>query len=305
MVTPHQSISRGAITVIRASEAVLTDFQQNLVIALAGAIVGILGALAIERVKSRREPTKRLSWDAETRTAVVSTDEAIRPLLRLSYNGISVDDLSSVEFRVENTGNRVVQQQLLRFRFPEGTQVLEAAVSSRPEREWGVTRHRESDEPANEAAFAIGHLECGQSVTFRILASGRDAGKWEVVSHNPSGDVGFHERSAERKKDDREHVPAFFSLAFLLFTVPPLFAFLGTIGELAAAVVSIAFLASIAPHLIPTARALRDFLTHPPAGSAVTINGVDSSVLAFGEDAHIQDVSFPLSQRTAGSTDRA
>ncbi|MBT2439027.1 hypothetical protein J7E93_02600 [Streptomyces sp. ISL-36] len=96
--------------------------------------------------------------------------------------------------------------------------------------------------------------------------SGRDAGKWKVIPHNPGGDVGFHERSAERRRDDREHVPAFLSLTFLLLSVPPLFAFLGDIGELAAAIVSIAFLASIAPHLSPTARALRDFLTRPRQG---------------------------------------
>ncbi|MFD6939701.1 hypothetical protein ACFWAP_26580 [Streptomyces goshikiensis] len=288
---------------IWASEAVLTDFQQNLVIALAGGIVGVLGAMAIERMKSRREATKRLSWDADTRTAVVSTDETIRPLLQLSYNGITVEDLSSVEFRVENTGNRVVQEQQLRFRFPDGTQVLDAAVSSRPEQEMGVARHPEREESAREAVFAIGHLERGQFVAFRLLASGRDAGNWDVIPHNASGDVDFHERSADRRRDDREHVPAFLALAFLLFTVPPLFTLLGSIGEFAALIVSIAFLASIAPHLAPTARTLRDFVTRPVAAPAVTVGHANSCVLAFGEGAQINDVSFLPNEPTAGATD--
>ncbi|WP_143194871.1 hypothetical protein [Streptomyces sp. CB00316] len=184
---------------IWVSEAVLTDFQQNLVIALAGAIVGVLGAMAIERMKSRREATKRLSWDADTRTAVISTDEAIRPLLQLSYNGVTVDDLSSVEFRVENTGNRVVQQQQLRFRFPEGTQVLEAAVSSRPEQELGVARCPEREEstgrPCSPLATsnAAKSLPSGSSLQVGMPATGRSylttqAGTSASMSAPPSAE---------------------------------------------------------------------------------------------------------------------
>ncbi|WP_143194872.1 hypothetical protein [Streptomyces sp. CB00316] len=100
-------------------------------------------------------------------------------------------------------------------------------------------------------------------------------------------------------------MPAFLSLTFLLFSIPPLFAFFGDIGEVAALIVSIAFLASIAPHLTPTARALRDFLTRPPSGSAITISHAQSCVLAFGDTAHISDVSFVPNQPTAGPTDPA
>ncbi|MGP3926585.1 hypothetical protein [Streptomyces sp. 8N616] len=283
---------------IWASEAVLTDFQQNLVVALAGGIVGVLGAIAVEHLKSRREATKRLSWDAKTRTALVSTDEAIRPLLQLSYNGIAIEDLSAVEFRVENTGNRVVQQQQLRFRFSEGTQVLDASVSSQPEREMAVARCPEREEAIHEAVFTIGHLERGQTVDFRLLSSGRDAGNWEVIPHNEHGDVEFQERSTARRKDDREHVPAFFSLSFLLFTIPPLFAFLGSIGQLTAAILSIAFLASLAPHLAPTARALRDFLAPSQMSAALSVHGDHHSFVQMtGSHAQLHgDVSFVPSQ---------
>jgi hypothetical protein len=260
-----------------AAEAALTDFQRDLIIALSGGLVGVLGTMAIEYEKARREPTKRLSYDAETRTAIVSADEQVRPRLGLTYDGRYVEDLSSVEFTVENTGNCVVQQQQLRFRFAGG----------------GVQRRPDLEQSRREAVFAIGHLERGQRVTFRLLASGRGSGSWEVVPHNPLGDVDLRERSAARMKDDREHMPAFFSLSFLLFTVPPVFSAFGFVGELTAAFVSASFIAAVVPHLAPTARALRDVLVRSDQpGRIVTVGGdVQDAVLAVGDNNTIRYTS--------------
>ncbi|MGW6961268.1 hypothetical protein [Streptomyces chartreusis] len=276
-----------------AAEAALTDFQRDLIIALAGGLVGVLGTMAIEYVKARREPTKRLSYDAETRTAIVSADDQVRPRLGLTYDGRYVEDLSSVEFTVENTGNCVVQQQQLRFRFADSSEVLDAAATSTHEAEWGVQRRPDLEQSHREAVFAIGHLERGQRVTFRLLASGRGSGSWEVVPHNPLGDVDLRERSAARMKDDREHMPAFFSLSFLLFTVPPVFSAFGFVGEVTAAFVSASFIAAAVPHLAPTARALRDvlFRSHQP-GRILTVGGdVQEGVLVAGDNNMIRYVS--------------
>ncbi|MFF6784937.1 hypothetical protein [Streptomyces sp. NPDC012510] len=144
--------------VMVAAEVVLTEFQQNLLVAVVGAVIGVLGTVTIERVKLRREPTKRLSWDAKVHNAMVSTDERIRRLLRLSYNGHSIEGLSSVEFRVENTGNRVVKDEQLRFSFPPGAQIIEAVLTSEPEREMGVARRPEREQTPREAVFTIGQL---------------------------------------------------------------------------------------------------------------------------------------------------
>ncbi|MFF6784936.1 hypothetical protein [Streptomyces sp. NPDC012510] len=102
------------------------------------------------------------------------------------------------------------------------------------------------------------------------------------MAHNEEGDVEFHERSAARRGEDREHVPTFFTLAFLLFAVPPLFTLLGDAGELAAVVLGAAFLISIVPHIAPTGRALRDFLTRPEPSNDVHIGNVTSSTFAIG-----------------------
>ncbi|WP_066955072.1 hypothetical protein [Streptomyces lushanensis] len=276
-----------------AAEGVLTEFQQNLVVMIIGAILGVLGTVAVERMKLRREPTKRLSWDAEVHKAMVSTDETIRRLLRLSYNGHPIEGLSSVEFRVENTGNRVVKDEYLRFSFPNGARIIEAVPTSEPEREMAVARRQEREQSQSEAVFTIGQLERGQAVTLRLSVSARDIGDWKVVAHNDEGDVEFHERSAARRREDREHVPPFFTLTFLLFTVPPLFAFLGYVGELVAVVLAAAFLAGIAPHLAPTGRTLRDFLTRPESSEGIRINSVESSAFAIGTSSTAQYLPPP------------
>ncbi|MDQ0749653.1 hypothetical protein QF034_003884 [Streptomyces africanus] len=269
---------------VTAAEAVLTEFQQNLVVAVVGTVIGVLGTVAIERMRLRREPTKRLSWDAEVHNAMVSANETIRRQLQLIYNGHPIQGLSSVAFRIENTGNRVVKNEHLRFSFPAGAQIIEAVPTSAPEREMGVVRRSDLEQDRNEAVFTIGQLERGQSVALRLSVSARDITGWKVVAHNDEGDVEFHERSAARRREDREHVPAFFTLAFLLFTVPPLCALLGDAGELAALVLGAAFLAGIAPHIAPTGRALRDFLTKPelPPQNVVNIESASSSSIAIG-----------------------
>lgn len=264
------------------AEAGLTEFQQNIIVAVVGAVIGVLGTVAIERVKLRREPTKRLSWDADVHNAMVSTDETIRRRLRLTYNGHPIEGLSSIEFRVENTGNRVVKDEHLRFSFPPGAQIIEAVLTSGPEREMGVARRPEREQSTGEAVFTIGQLERGQTVALRLSVSAGDIEGWKVVAHNEEGDVEFHERSAARRMEDREHVPAFFTLAFLLLTVPPVFALLGYIGELAAVVVSVALLIGIGPHVAPAGRTLRDFLTRPEPPPGVHIGTVDSSTFAIG-----------------------
>jgi hypothetical protein len=273
-----------APAVTAAAEGVLSEFQQNLVVAVVGVVLGILGTVAIERMKFRREPTTRLSWDAEVSNAMVSTDDTMRRRLRLSFDDFPIEGLSSVEFRVENSGNRVVKNERLRFSFPQDARILEAVPTSQPEREMGVVRRPDLEQDMSEAVFTIGHLERGRSVTLRLSVAARDITGWKVVDHNEEGDVDFHERAAARRKEDREHVPTFFALAFLTFTVPPLAALLGYVGQLAAVVLGVAFLVSIAPHIAPTGRTLRDFLTRPEtAQGGIHIGTVDSSTFAIGD----------------------
>ncbi|QNP71688.1 hypothetical protein IAG44_21150 [Streptomyces roseirectus] len=279
--------------VVEAAGGGLSEFQQNLVVAVVGTVVGVLGTVAIEHVKMRREPMKRLTWEAEVQNAMVSTDDAIRRRLRLSYNGTTIDGLSSIEFRVENTGNRVVKDERLRFRLPTGTQIIEAVPTSAPEREMGVARRPDLEQDTGEAVFTIAQLERGQTLALRLSVSSPDISGWKVVAHNDEGDVEFHERSAARRKQDREHVPAFFTLAFLLITVPPLVSLLGDAGRLAAVVLGVAFLIGAAPHIAPTGRTLRDFLTTRPAPSQdVHIGRVESSTFAIGDSSSAATTSY-------------
>ncbi|MGW5779110.1 hypothetical protein [Streptomyces sp. NPDC003863] len=193
----------------------------------------------------------------------------------------------------------------MRFRFAEGSEVLDAAATSAYEAEWGVQRRQDLERSPREAVFAIGHSERGQRVTFRLLASGRDSGSWKVLPRNPLGDVDLRERSAARMKDDREHMPAFFWMFFLLFTVPPVFCAFGFVGEPAAAFVRAGFIAAVVPHLAPRTRALRGVLVRPPQpGDIYTFHGdVRGTALTFGDSGTINYSS--VESRPTGHPDPA
>ncbi|MER7759625.1 hypothetical protein [Streptomyces sp. NPDC097619] len=261
--------------------AALSDFQQELLGGGLGALLGVLGTISVEYMRGRRDPVKQLSYDSETRSGIVSADDSVRGRLGFSYDGVPVDHLTSVQFTVENTGNQVVKDQQIRFRFKSGTRVLEADATSRTEREWGVRREQTREDGLHEAVFVIGHLERGQSVDFRLIVAGRRADEWEPIPHNPEGGVEFVSRTAARTKADLEHVPAAIVLCFLVFTLPPLFESLTEVGATAAALLRLGLLGAAAPHLFPAARALRDYLVRPePEDARVHIGEVNGSAFS-------------------------
>lgn len=199
----------------------ISDFQQKVIIGVLSAILAFLSTLFFERLKARRESRRELTWEARTQAGIVSIDPSFQERVTLTYAGNPVDNISSIDFKVRNTGNEVIKSHLLRFAFPSDCRILEARLSPEPERELGVRRETESEQGPSEVIYKIGHLEAGQEVSLQIVTSGASAKDWRPHSHNDDGNVRFEERSAARAKDDSEHVTPFLVYAFTLLAVAP------------------------------------------------------------------------------------
>ncbi|MFJ9126986.1 hypothetical protein ACIRJS_23125 [Streptomyces sp. NPDC102340] len=239
--------------------------SKELVSAVVGAVLAFIAALAIEGYKQRRSPQKRLAWTATTRSADVALDDGMRELLQIRFNGTPVDNLTSVEFGLQNTGNTVVRDHQIRLEFPDGCQVLAAEVHPAPEREMAVLRRLDLEEGPREAVFRIGHFEKNRRVSFRIVASGPNSPQWTPISHNESGDVEFREGGEVRAVADAEHVPTFLSLLLLMLALPPLFRWVGAqVGppweDLLSMLVYATCLIGILRHITPAFRSVRDTL---------------------------------------------
>lgn len=248
--------------VIELASATISDFQQKAIIAAGSAILAFLATFFFERKKARRESRKELTWVAHTQAGLVSIDPQFQQRVSLAYDGEHVDNISSVNFKVQNTGNEVIKNHLIRFAFPGECRILESHLSPEPERELMVQRDGGAEQGQNEVIYRIGHLEAGQEVGLQIVASGASAKNWKPHSHNEEGNVRFEERSQARAKDDSEHLTPFLVLTFALLAIPPFLEFVPTLGNFSAFAFRGTMLILLSPHIAPTARFIREFVAH-------------------------------------------
>ncbi|MEU7172952.1 MULTISPECIES: hypothetical protein [Micromonospora] len=244
-----------------------SDLGENkLLLAVFTAAIGFLFALAIERIKSRKALRRQLSWDVR----VVDQLPQVRKgggvgKITVSYGNVEVENLTHVILSFENTGNSVIKNQYVRFRFPEEAKILEIALDPEPEPELGVTEVDEGKTSPSDRRYLIGHLEAGQNIRYRVIS---DGGKWHdwagVHPFNEEGGVDFQRRDAVRAREDEEEVAPFVRslitiITFLSLTVvaPPFLNF-GT----AAMVIFFGWYASAKAPAV--ARVLSRFLAQKP-----------------------------------------
>ncbi|MFC4494889.1 hypothetical protein ACFPA8_12160 [Streptomyces ovatisporus] len=262
----------------------------------------LLATVAAFRFQASREPRKRLVWSSKTQRAGIDLDSDVRQGIQLFYHGNPVDELTLVEFKVENAGNRVVRDHQVRLEFPQSAVVVDSHCSPVPDRELGVERRADREQGRNEVIYSVGQLERDQSVTVKILASGAGGEKWRPISHSPEGDVQFVEGSVVRTADDSEHVVPF-CFALLLLAV---LAGIGTsrvlmgqpvIVNLAALLVFLTVLGFALRHLAPAVRFVRDVMLrwYETRGNQVTVHG-SVSALSIGD-------SSSATQSTTGNAE--
>lgn len=273
----------------------LPEISKDLVVTGFGAVLGFLATIVVEQFKRRREPQKRLVWTATTHSADIALDDEMRRRLHISFDGTQVEDLTSVEFTLHNAGNTVIHEHQVRFEFPEHCTVLAADVHPVPEREMGAQRRGDLEVGTREAVFRISHLERGQRVGFRVVASGADSANWKTVSHNDAGDVEYQEGSDARTVSDADHVPQFLALLLLLLTLPPLFRTVASqidfdLGPFVETAIYGFCLLGMFPHVLPACRTVRDALiAHRLSRSdtmpRIEVRGTDNAVV-YGQAMH-------------------
>ncbi|WP_159394018.1 hypothetical protein [Streptomyces sp. NRRL F-5755] len=191
--------------------------------ALIGAVISAFVAVLLWYLNVRREPTKRITWEARTQSSIVSIDPEFRQQVDISYAGKNVSDLCAIKFKLRNTGNRVIKDHKIRFHFPGDSEVLEARFSPHPEQELNASLLQTSTDKTvepGELSCSIGHLEAGQEVSLEILAAGNEAKDWTAHSHNTEGDVQFREKSTERTTSDFQIITWFLALTLTLGALP-------------------------------------------------------------------------------------
>jgi len=142
-------------------------------------------------------------------------DEASK--IGVSYDGITVKELVQIYIRFENTGNTLIEDQYIRFRFPEQARILDVDLDPKPEQELGVIEILEPALGAMERRYKVGHLEAAQSVRFRIASDGGAWPGWsDIHPFNEEGGVLFLRRDVARQKEDEDEVGPFIQGAVLL-----------------------------------------------------------------------------------------
>ena len=270
-----------------------SDLAENkLLLAVFTAACGFFFALITERIKSRKALRKQLSWDVRVDDRLLQVqagDSAKR--VSVFYGGVKVQNLKQVLVSFENTGNSVIKNQYLRFRFPDESKVLEVALDPEPEPELGVAEVEDGKSSGLELRYLIAHLEVGQSVTYRIVS---DGGRWlnwsGVYPFNEEGGVELQRRDAARAREDEEEVAPFVRswvmlLTFLALTIvaPPGLNLLTAAMVFATGV----YVSSKAPAVV---RVLGRFLAKKPD---ISVNGAYSGVLIGSDNQQHNDYRTP------------
>lgn len=229
--------------------------------ALLGGVLGFLSNLLLDRIKAGREPTKRLSWNASVRRALIEVSDDIKSKVRFLYEGIPVTALTHVRCTVTNTGNQVVKEHVLRFPFPEEVTVLEHYLDPMPQPELEVTLIEDS--PEGHYRYRVGHIEPNEQVVFNFVTAGGALNEWQPYSRNPEGGVEFQRRDVTGLKQDQDHLLPFFVNLLLLLTLPAAakLSGFGYLGGFASAAVTVALLLLILPHVRPLVRIVELLVT--------------------------------------------
>ena len=290
-MSSHIELSMHLLLATKHNGAVSGILKQILYL-LASAIFGAAALYVATRLSTRQDrPLKRLSWEADTDSALVAVGPQIRDNVSVSYNGVIVSGLVAIRCRVLNTGNQLVKDEHLRFSFPEGTTVIEAGFAPSPEPELKCSEEPADPGKLTERSFTLGHLEVGQEVSFELVAAGPQAGNWKVHPFNETGGVVFQQREVSRIRDEQEHLRPFVVITTSLIIFSILIRGVEATGVFDFGFVAVAGLLGqvllvvfLTPHIMPMARLLRRlidrWLVPPEPTTNVTIQGGEPRVIA-------------------------
>jgi len=187
-------------------------------------VTAVLAPIIVNYVSERIKPrvTKQLAWDLIVSQVLSDVDPTVRDNVAVSYKGQSVQHLYSMNCVIENTGNRAVKNEIIRFPFDDKTTVLEPPNLHDAVPELEVHEVAALAELGHQPRFSIGQLETSQQVSLRFILDSPAPPDFKPVGHNAEGDVEFVQRNVTRVRQDREIVRHFIRLFLLYYFAPVL-----------------------------------------------------------------------------------
>jgi hypothetical protein len=233
---------------------------EKIVIVSITAIFAFLSSSFLEYRKQKRKPKKQLSYDTEIKEGLVAVEGNIKEKVKVLYSDQLIENLYYVACDVENTGNKVVKDQYIRFEFPKGTDILNSFFEPTPERETNVEELQDPDLELHEKRYRIGHLERKQQVGYRFILTGSTRGNPKLHPFNEAGDVDFVHRSIRKISEEMDDITRFVTLFLLFLIIPQLFYIAPFVGSTAAAVVRLIIFIYMIPLIKPFAKVISSLL---------------------------------------------
>jgi len=271
-----------------SQNAASEEWALKIVLLIVGGAIGFAFSLLSDKIKTRRDPRKRLSYDFQVGSSMANVPASLTEKVAIFFEDVRVEgELFEVTCKFENTGNRVIKDQYLRFGFPSQTRILDAFLPGPPPPEIGVTEIPVPESALTDRRWQIEHLERGDSVTFGFLVSGPTATAPTVYPKNDEGDVELVLRSSAVADDDSRHVRPLLTLLLIYLFFP---SFSSLFGSLFSDGVRLSLLILAFPHLVPASRYLSGRLTYRqsrPSGVNMTGQRLSNVYVSSGTGAMI------------------
>lgn len=284
-----------------------TTFWQNIVVTLMSAILAFIGGLALARMTGKKGSGKKLSYTLSIENGLIKVEKKVREKVKVFYESEEIENLYDVRFHLENTGDRVVKSQEIRFEFPDQTRILDFSFDPEPEPELGVAEITNAGLKSFEKKIQIGHLEKSQSVGVRFTAtSAVDIKDEDIKPHprNPEGDVEFESGTITKAISDKEQAAKFLSLCIFYIIVPPILSINPIYGDLLAAILRFVILIQLFPLILPFSKIIADIMfrliSKTEEGKNFVIDGGSNNTVISGDGIKYTVVSSEKEETTGG-----
>ena len=198
----------------------------GIIVAVVSGIFGFLASFMIESIKKRSEPKKQISYRQLIKSGIVgSIEKDIEDKISILYNDRVTQNMFYCLFDIENTGNKQIKNQEIRFEFIGNVEILDVFYSPRRiEPEMEFKELSESSLGKNERKFTIGFIKPKDKLGFRFIVQGSKNESLDFKYHtkNNDDDVNFIKVEEKKVSDDIEQARSFLMYCLIAFVLFPL-----------------------------------------------------------------------------------
>lgn len=192
----------------------------KVMIAVVSAFLSLVVGYLLLYLKEKREPAKRISYNAEFRKGMIGVEERISKDIRFMYKGMPVDKISYVRCDVANTGSSVIRKEQLRFEYAKGTEILDYEIEPTPPKEAGLALVDSANDLPNEKSFTIAQFDRSQLLTFNFVLQGESTGSIKIFGKNEEEDVEIVAKEISSAADETKILERFIFMFLLTLFVP-------------------------------------------------------------------------------------